>query len=135
MEVAEKISRQKLHRIGSSHQITLMLEDEDSLVNGNSVNRRLVGFSVKLWIVKLVLFEDVVDGSQQHPVQFTARPSILFISCTLKIKIRCGIIRFDKPGIRGRILIIELTDSAAGLDKGTIIVLDYIIDFKRRILP
>ena len=67
MEVAEKISRQKLHRIGSSHQITLMLEDEDSLVNGNSVNRRLVGFSVKLRIVRLVFFENVVDGSQQHP--------------------------------------------------------------------
>lgn len=65
--MAEKALQQMRCWIRSSHQITLTLEDENSLVNGNlTVNRRLVGFSVEFRIVRLIVFEDVVDGGQQH---------------------------------------------------------------------
>ena len=43
------------------------LEDEDGFFHRNlSVLRRSVGAAVEFGVVKLVLFENVVDGSQQH---------------------------------------------------------------------
>lgn len=43
------------------------LEDEDGFFHRNlTVLRRSVGVAVEFWVVRLVLFENVVDGSQQH---------------------------------------------------------------------
>ena len=45
----------------------LTLKDKDSFFSGNlSVDRRFVRLAVKFCVVRLALFEDVVDGSQQH---------------------------------------------------------------------
>lgn len=49
------------------NKIPLPLQDEDGFFHRNSpVNRRKFGLSVEFGVVRLVLFQDVVDGSQQH---------------------------------------------------------------------
>lgn len=65
--MAKKRARKRLYGSGGSHQITLTLKNKNSLVNGNlSVSGRLVGVSIKLRVIRLVLFQHIVDGGQKH---------------------------------------------------------------------
>ena len=46
----------------------MSLQDKDRLLHRNiALNRWLVRLAVKLRVVRFVLLQDVVDGSQQHP--------------------------------------------------------------------
>ena len=49
------------------YQTALPLKDEDSLVSRDlTVCERTVSLAVRLRVIRFVLLEDVVDGSQQH---------------------------------------------------------------------
>lgn len=81
-EAVKKRYRNLRLRSSRGYEITLSLEDKDSLLHGNcSMFRRGVCPAIEFGIVRLILFEDVVNGSEQHSSDSNNRllvPSALF---------------------------------------------------------
>ena len=99
------------------------------------MNGRLVRFAVKLWIIRLVLFEDVVDGSQQHPCNGNNR--FLVSAPLFKIEITGTDFRsfFTLDGSKSTLHEQRLDVSASPADSGCFLLSGALVVLRRKTGP